>query len=94
MKHNESLGFHRGYLKLKISPGHKKFLSNFFYSFFFGCKRLIYISIRTLQWNPVGTLRIIFYFPFLILGLSAWVKGFRKGNQKFLAEGLLDSSLL
>jgi len=94
MKHNESLGFHRGYLKLKIPSGHKKFVSNFFYSFFFGCKRLIYISIRTLQWNPVGTLRIVFYFPFVILGLSAWVKGFRKGNQKFLAEGFLNGSLL
>jgi glycosyltransferase involved in cell wall biosynthesis len=88
MKHNESLGFHRGYLNLKISSRHKKSKSNFFYSFFFGCKRLIYISLRTLQWNPVGILRIVFYFPFLILGLSAWMKGFRKGNQKFLAEGM------
>jgi glycosyltransferase involved in cell wall biosynthesis len=86
IKHNEILGFYRGYLKLKIPSGNKKFLNTSFYSIFFGFKRFIYILIRTLQWNPAGILRIVFYFPLLILGLSAWTKGFWKGNQKFSIE--------
>ena len=86
MKHNESLGFYRGYLNLKIFSKQNKFRSSWLYSLLFGFKRLIYISVRTMQWNPIGIVRIIFYFPFLILGLSAWTKGFWKGNQKLLKE--------
>ena len=84
IKHNKTLGFHRAYLKLKISYKQNKFQSTFLYSCLFGIRRLAYISLRTLQWNPVGIVRIVFYFPILILGLSAWVKGFWKGNQKYL----------
>ncbi len=84
IKHNESLGFHRGYLSLKISPGRNKYRGTFLFAFLFGFRRLAYISLRTLQWNPISLFRIVFYFPILILGLSAWVKGFWKGNQKYL----------
>jgi glycosyltransferase involved in cell wall biosynthesis len=86
MNHNDSLGFHRGYLNLKISSSRNKYRYTFLYAFLFGIKRLIYISIRTLQWNPLGLFRIVFYFPLVILGLSAWVIGFWRGNQKFLEE--------
>jgi glycosyltransferase involved in cell wall biosynthesis len=84
IKHNESLGFHRGYFSLKISPNKNKYRGTFLYAFLFGIKRFIYISLRTLQWNPISLFRIIFYFPLVILGLSAWVNGFWRGNQKFL----------
>ncbi len=86
MKHNESLGFHRGFLNLKISAKQNKFRNTFLYSFIFGIRRLIYISARTITWNPLGTVRLIFYFPVLILGLTAWVNGFWKGNQKLFEE--------
>jgi glycosyltransferase involved in cell wall biosynthesis len=86
IKHNEILGFYRGYLKLKIPSGNQNFLNFSLFSISFGFKRFFYILIRTLQWNPSGILRIVFYFPLLILGLSAWTKGFWKGNQKFSVE--------
>lgn len=86
IEHNENLGFHRGYLNLKISLDRNKYQGTFLFAFLFGFRRLVYISFRTLQWNPVGVFRIIFFSPFLILGLSAWVKGFWRGNQKFLEE--------
>jgi glycosyltransferase involved in cell wall biosynthesis len=84
IKHNRSLGFHRGYLNLKNSRKQNKFHSSFLYSFLFGLKRVVYISLRTLQWNPSGIFRIIFYSPFLLIGLSAWTKGFWEGNQQNL----------
>lgn len=84
LKHNFSLGFFRGYLKLKISLSRNKFRGTFLFAFLFGIKRLIYITFRTLQWNPTGIFRIILYFPFLIIGLSAWMIGFWKGNKKFM----------
>jgi len=84
IKHNDSLGFHRGYLNLKISSGRNKYRDTFLFAFLFGIRRLTYILVRTIQWNPISIFRIIFYFPLVILGLSAWVNGFWRGNQKFL----------
>lgn len=84
--HNKNFGFYRGYLNLNISGKQNKFRTGYLYSFLFGIKRLVYISLKTIQWNPVGILRIIFYSPVLILGLSAWVNGFCKGNRKLFME--------
>ena len=84
LKHHVSFGYYRGYSKQGISSVQNKFRSSLLYSVLFGLRRLIIICIRTLQWNQVGIVRIIFYFPFLILGLSAWVFGFWKGNQEVL----------
>jgi glycosyltransferase involved in cell wall biosynthesis len=94
-KHHESFGFYKGYLNLRESTGDNKLRKHFFYPFLLGARRMIYISIRTLQWNPAGLLRIIFYFPFLFLGLSSWIKGFRKGQSEYLSEmSLQDNSTL
>jgi hypothetical protein len=82
-KHNIDFGFYRGFLGLKISSSEMHLNHLKFYPVYFAIKRFIYISIRTIQWNPIGTLRIIFYFPFVVLGLAAWTKGFRKGINEF-----------
>jgi len=86
LKHNKTFGYYRGYLSLKISG--RSFISkgNYFHSVFFGFKRLIYICVRTLQWNPVGMITLIVYFPLLIVGLSAWTNGFYNGNIQALKE--------
>ncbi len=78
-EHNKAFGFYRGYLNLKIPSSENKLKRLRLYPIYFGIKRFIYISVRTIQWNPVGVIRIIFYFPIVILGLSAWTNGFRKG---------------
>ena len=84
-KHLESFGFYKGYLNLRSAP-QNKLRRNYFFPVLLGLKRLAYITIRTLQWNPPGLFRIIFFFPFLMFGISAWITGFRKGNRKFLSE--------
>ncbi|MEJ2617999.1 MAG: glycosyltransferase [Ignavibacteriaceae bacterium] len=84
-KHHESFGFYKGYLNHQGSYTKSKLRNNYFYPVLLGFRRMIYISVRTLQWNPAGILRIIFYFPVFILGLSAWIKGFREGQSEYLA---------
>ncbi len=84
--HNKSLGFYRGYLSLKIPDKKSKFRGTFLFAFIFGVRRLIYILIRTIQWNPISLLRIIFFSPFLLLGLSAWTEGFWNGNKKYMRK--------
>lgn len=80
LEHNKAFGYYRGYLSLKISVQSDNFRINYIYSIIFGIKRLIYICVRTLQWNPAGLITIVLYFPLLILGLFAWTKGFYNGN--------------
>jgi glycosyltransferase involved in cell wall biosynthesis len=84
LEHNRVLGFYRGYLGLKFSSVGNKFRGTFLFSFLFGLKRLVYITLRTLQWNPLSIFRIVFYFPFVIIGLAWWVYGFWKGNKRYL----------
>jgi glycosyltransferase involved in cell wall biosynthesis len=86
--HNKSFGFYRGYLGLKLTTGKNRFRVSYLYAFLFGLRRLTYITVRTLQWNPIGVLRLIFFLPIFILGLLAWVKGFYEGTQKLLVEDL------
>ncbi len=85
-KHHESFGFYKGYLNLKKSSAENKLRKNYFYPVLLGFRRIIYISVRTLQWNPAGLIRIIFFFPVLIIGISSWIKGFCEGQSKYLSE--------
>jgi len=86
IEHNKTLGYYRGFLNLKISSGKNESRRTLMYSLIFGIKRLIYLSVRTAQWNPVGLLRIIFFLPIFITGLAAWTAGFFRGNQKYLEK--------
>jgi glycosyltransferase involved in cell wall biosynthesis len=85
-KHHASFGFYKGYLNLKESTAENKIRKSYIYPVLLGFRRIIYISVRTLQWNPAGLLRIIFFSPFLFIGISSWIKGFRKGQTKYLSE--------
>jgi glycosyltransferase involved in cell wall biosynthesis len=88
INHNRNLGFHRGYLNLKLPEVSDRIRVSFLFSFLSGIRRFIYISVRTLQWNPAGFLRIIFYLPIVIIGLWAWVSGFWEGNKKLVKKTL------
>ena len=88
IEHNKNLGFYRGYLSLKIGKVENNFRNTFLFAFIFGVKRFFYIIVRTAQWNLIGLLRIIFFSPFFILGLSAWVDGFWQGNKQYIRKKL------
>jgi glycosyltransferase involved in cell wall biosynthesis len=78
-RHQEVFGFYRGRLGLRLRPIHQRLGGRAMLAVPIACKRLGYIVFRTVQWNPVGLLRIIVLLPILLLGLVAWVKGFRRG---------------
>ena len=86
MNHHETFGFYRGYYNLRVSVQWNKYRGRYFYALFFGFRRLTYLIVRTMQWNPVGLIRIIIYFPVLIAGLLSWVNGFHVGSQKGLRK--------
>jgi glycosyltransferase involved in cell wall biosynthesis len=81
IKHHEKFGYHRIYDHSKSCIFMYRFRKSYLYAALFGTRRMLYILVRTLQLNPCGMIKIIIYFPILLLGLSAWVKGFWKQNQ-------------
>jgi glycosyltransferase involved in cell wall biosynthesis len=44
-------------------------------------RRLGYISLRTLQYDPAGLLRLALFFPWIAAGLLAWTSGFYSGSR-------------
>jgi glycosyltransferase involved in cell wall biosynthesis len=81
MRHQKNFGYHRKYDNFAGDRAGKRFGRSFIYAALFGFRRLLYLLWRTMQWNPIGLFRVIFYFPILILGLFAWVIGFYRQNQ-------------
>ena len=78
-KHQESFGFCRGALGLKLRTLYKNLGKWSVMTTPVACKRLSYIVFRTMQWHPVGLVRIILLLPVLLIGLAAWARGFRRG---------------
>lgn len=78
-RHQEVFGFYRGRLGLRLRPIYQRLGGRAMLAVPIACRRLGYIVFRTVQWNPFGLLRIIVLLPILLLGLAAWVKGFRRG---------------
>lgn len=92
LKHNRTLGYYRGLYQLKI----KSFAAEknpLLYSVYYSLRRFLYITIKTLQWNPSGLLRLLFYFPIFAAGLYAWGRGFYYGS-KYRLKGSLYSKVI
>lgn len=83
VKHNSTLGFYRGLYNLKVKYHRDPERNHLLFSINYGIRRFVYITIKTLQWNPVGIIRLIFNLPLVLLGISAWVIGFFKGNKEY-----------
>lgn len=86
LEHNNDFGYYRGYLSLKVPSNTYLSKDNYLYSVFFGFKRFFYIIARTLQWNPIGMVTLILYFPLFIIGLFSWTNGFYKGCMQAVRE--------
>ena len=49
-------------------------------------KRLMHITARTAQWNPLGLVRIALLLPVVLLGLTAWARGFQRGCREAMGR--------
>jgi GT2 family glycosyltransferase len=50
-------------------------------------RRLIYISLKVIQWNFFDLPRYLFQLPFVLVGLIAWTNGFYHGMQQEKSGG-------
>lgn len=78
-QHQEKFGYARGYLNIQLHPIYRRLGGLTILALPIAMKRLVYITLRTIQWNPLGLIKIIFLLPILLIGLFAWTKGFNDG---------------
>jgi len=45
-------------------------------------RRLLYITLRVMQWNLPDLPRFILQLPVLVVGLMAWTRGFYAGMRR------------
>jgi O-antigen biosynthesis protein len=78
-RHQQDFGFHRGVLALRLSSSYQRLGRLALASVLVVFRRLGYILLRTLRWNPAGLPRLVLLLPLLLSGLGWWAKGFREG---------------
>jgi glycosyltransferase involved in cell wall biosynthesis len=87
VRHQESLGYHRGWLQLAFTPAWKWFSRSPWLAGFALSWRLVYIALQTWRYSRKDVLLFMFYSPILLLGLVAWTVGFYRGVSRRRAGG-------
>jgi glycosyltransferase involved in cell wall biosynthesis len=85
-KHQERLGFYRAVLNSRMPPSYRILGRRALFALLIAFKRLGYFVLRVAQWHPSHLPRFTVLLPFLVVGLSAWARGFRRGC--FMAQRL------
>jgi hypothetical protein len=77
--HQEAFGFYRGSLGLRLEPTYQRLGKHLVGAILIAYKRLGYFTYRMAQWHPLDLLRLVILLPLLLIGLTAWGRGFHKG---------------
>jgi GT2 family glycosyltransferase len=79
LAHQRLHGYYRGLLRLFISDSLDGLARNPMLVWTMVPRRLVYMGLRTLQYDPQGLLRFIISLPLIIIGLIVWTSGFYQG---------------
>ncbi len=79
LEHQRSLGYHRGRLRLAMTPFWLQLARSPWLGWMSVMRRLSYIFLRTWQYDKKGLAPLALFSPFLVLGLIAWTRGFYQG---------------
>jgi len=82
IEHQQSFGFHRANLGLFLGRSNAWLARFRIFASLFVFRRLLYISLRTLQFDRVGLARLILLLPLVLAGLIAWTKGLYLGMKE------------
>jgi len=79
LRHQRHFGYARGVLGLHLTPTLRRWGAHTVALPAVVLKRLIYVSVQNVRWDPLGAVRMIPLLPLAIVGLTAWATGFRQG---------------
>jgi glycosyltransferase involved in cell wall biosynthesis len=79
LHHQEDFGLARAKENIQLTNSMRWFAKYPLFGWVIFLRRVLYITLRVVQWNFFDFPRYIFQLPFLVFGLIYWVKGFYKG---------------
>jgi glycosyltransferase involved in cell wall biosynthesis len=79
--HQEYFGYARARFGLKLTPAYRRLGRSAFLAPVVGLRRIGYIGYRSLQWHPASLVALALGFPVLLLGMTAWCRGFHRGSR-------------
>lgn len=85
-RHHEDFGYYRAKFGLRLRPVFQRLGIRAIFAALIALNRLPYFIINTVRWNPMGLVRLFTLSPILLLGLTAWAVGFRRGCKEVSME--------
>jgi GT2 family glycosyltransferase len=79
LEHQRLLGYRRSHSGLRMNAGYERLARHRLLAGLVMLRRLGYIGLRTVQYDPPGLARLALFFPWLLVGLAAWTAGFYDG---------------
>lgn len=79
LRHQANHGYHRGLLRHHLTTSQWRWGARWIALPAAVLKRLGYIVKRNFQWRRIGLLRLALLLPLILIGLTAWANGFRRG---------------
>lgn len=79
ISHHQNFGHARALEKIQFNASMEWIAQHPWLGWMLWGRRFVYISFRVVQWNVTDLIRYVFQLPFILIGLTAWVKGFYHG---------------
>jgi glycosyltransferase involved in cell wall biosynthesis len=77
--HQDSFGFIRARYGLQLTDTHRRLGRSALLVPLLGVRRVCYLVQRALQWQPAALLAYLLALPVLVIGMTAWCRGFHRG---------------
>ena len=77
--HQESFGYARARFGLQVTATYRSLGRTAVLAPVVGLRRIGYLMLRAVQWQPVSLVALLLGFPILIVGMTAWCRGFYRG---------------
>ena len=77
--HHDNFGFIRARYGLQLTDTHRRLGRSPLLVSLLGVRRAAYLVQRALQWQPGALFAYVLAFPVLVIGMTAWCRGFHRG---------------
>src|SRR4029079_9187056 len=77
--HQDNFGFIRAQYGLRVTEMHRRLGRSPLLVAVLGVRRTGYLVGRALQWQPAALLAYVLALPVLVIGMTAWCRGFHRG---------------
>lgn len=84
MRHHETFGYARAIHEIQIGKMMRLISNHSSLGWALFLRRLVYITMRVIQWNFIDLPRYFLQMPFIFAGLAAWVRGYYRGVKERL----------